>query len=112
MTTTPCPEGALAAADDIVGPTTATTKSAVVAVTGTMTAGRVVVEYQFPGSTTWYPCDDITVAKLQQIAANNGTDYGYATEIEIPGGGIVRLRTDDAFVGTLTAYLRAVMPGD
>lgn len=91
------------AAGEEIGPVKG--KSVALGLSGTMSAGYIVIEYQLPGSEVWFPGDVVTVSKLEQVGNQAEDGYGYVTEIANPIGGFVRARASDSFSGTLTGYL-------
>lgn len=78
----------------------------VICMSGTMTAGYVVLMFRPAGSDTYFPCDSIDVEKFQRVPNASGNGYGYCSAIDIPRSGSVKAVASSTFVGSLTVFMQ------
>jgi hypothetical protein len=80
---------------------------AFVGLTGTMSAGGVVILVKPNGASTGFVSDVIDVTTLQQVANEAGTGYSFFEPISVPGKASVKLAANASFSGSLTAIVVA-----
>lgn len=93
----------ITAAGDVLGPING--KKGVICLTGTMTAGGIIIYVRPAAGDAYYPSDYIDVAKLQRVPDSAGTGYGYVSEFTIGTGGDAKAIASAAFVGSLTGFM-------
>ena len=74
-----------------------------VGLTGTLSAGKVLVVVKANGSSTEYVADAIDTTAFQTTANEAGTGYSFFEEIRVPGRASVALKADANFSGSVTA---------
>jgi hypothetical protein len=96
-------EGTIDAAGEEVGP--AGGERGFIAITGTMTAGGIIVLIQPSQSASFFPADYIDVSRFEQVPNAAGDGYGFVSDYNLGIGGAVKLISSAAFVGDLTAFV-------
>lgn len=96
-------EGTIDAVGEEVGPVSGV--RGFIALSGTMTAGGIIVLIQPPQSSTFFPGDYIDVTRFQAVPNSAGDGYGFVSDYDLGLGGSVKVISSADFVGDLTAYV-------
>lgn len=80
---------------------------AFVAVTGTITAGAVLIVVKLNGVSTEFAAFAIDQTTIQQLADEAGTGYSFFEEIQVPSHASVALVANASFAGSVTAAVQA-----
>lgn len=92
------------AAGESVGPVQGV--AGILALTGTMTAGGIIVMVRPQGGDTYYPSDYVSASAFQQVPNEAGDGYGFVHGFTIPGGGHAKAVASASFEGNLEAEIR------
>jgi hypothetical protein len=82
----------------------------ILAMTGTCTAGGVILMVRPQGGDTYYPAGYITAAMIQQVPNEAGDGYGFVHGFHIPGGGHAKGVSSSDFTGDLSAEILPAAP--
>lgn len=76
-----------------------------IAVTGTISAGAVLLIVKPEGVSTEFPLDTIDATRIAENANEAGTGYSFGAMVDVPHNAQIALKANAAFTGSVTAVV-------